>query len=195
MSVLTVIFPYFNEFPTDCSNVMNHFDNKDVNVDHEKLHEFQNILSSSRKQFEDSLLFPNLLRVMEFNKPKKIKIAKEPDCSDFLLCTLALLLIQKPASLNQICILLGLLFPAFLLDLDELKDALTEVLTEAKEFVSTETNGVSYFKINSIELRNSTKMLRDFVKCSHNFNELRDTFFDTKPDSLNVLLKSVGIQV
>ena len=190
-----MIFPYFNEFPTDCANVMNHFNDQDVNLDHEKLHEFQKILSSSRKQFEESLLFPNLLRVLEFNKPKKIKEAKEPDCSDFLLCTLALLVIRKPASVDQICYLLGVLFPAFLLDLDELKAALIEVLTEAKEFVSTEMHGVSYFKINSIELKNSTKMLRDFVKCSHNFNELRDTYFDTKPDSLNVLLKSVGIQV
>ena len=162
-------------------------------VNQELLEKIPNILEESKSELEESLLFSNLMKrlVMEYNAAAK-KLHK-PDCSEFLLCTLALLVFRQKATVDQIAIFLSLIFPALLPHLTELKEALLEVLSEEKEFVGKEKDGKLFYEINTIELKNAKKMLEEFAKIPHNFNGLKEAYFDDK--GLHDLLMLIDLKV
>ena len=162
-------------------------------VNQELLEKIPNILEESKSELEESLLFSSLMKrlVMEYNAAAK-KLHK-PDCSEFLLCTLALLVFRLKATVDQIAIFLSLIFPALLPHLTELKEALLEVLSEEKEFVGKEKDGKLFYEINTIELKNAKKMLEEFAKIPHNFNGLKEAYFDDK--GLHDLLMLIDLKV
>ena len=161
-------------------------------VNQELMKKIPKILEESKSELEESLLFSGLLKrlMMENNTTKKLN---KPDCSEFLLCTLALLVFRQKATVDQIAIFLSLIFPALLPHLTELKEALLEVLSEEKEFVGKERDGKLFYEINTIELKNAKKMLEEFVKIPHNFNGLKEAYFDD--NGLHELLKSIDLKV
>ena len=161
-------------------------------VNQELLEKIPNILEESKSELEESLLFSSLMKrlVMECNTAKKLH---KPDCSEFLLCTLALLVFRQKATVDQIAIFLSLIFPALLPHLTELKEALLEVLSEEKEFVGKEKDGKLFYEINTIELKNAKKMLEEFAKIPHNFNGLKEAYFDD--EGLHDLLMLIDLKV
>ena len=147
----------------------------------------------SQNEIEGSLVFPSLIKRFDFERCHRSNKFEKPNCSEFLLCVLALKIIKKPATVNQIAILISVIFPALLNNLQEFKTSVEEVLSEEKEFVKSFELSVPYYRINSIEIRNTKKLLEDFVKNTHNHMQLQKAYFD--PSVLNCLLKSIDIYV
>ena len=187
MTVLTVIFPYFNQNHLDIDYIwrIKNKDSLDTN----------SVLKVLKIHPEESFLLPCLKTRIEslFTKSKRSQDHKEPDCSEFLLVILALLILDQAAGVEQILVLLVLLFPGLSKHRGELKQMICDTLTEEKEFVIKEIKGRVHYKINTIEMRNSRKMLEDFVQNQHNFNDLKNSFFD--PKCLAGLFKSIGIMM
>ena len=132
-------------------------------------------------------------RLLSLYKTSKSFEGKKPDCSEFLLVTLALLILQRSASIDEITVLLFLLFPGLAHHKAELKEMVKETVTEEKEFVIKEINGRVHYKINTIELRNSKRMLEEFVQNQHNFKGLQETFFE--PKSFAKVFTSIGVKL
>ena len=188
--LLKVIFPYFNQNNEKCKEIMA----KSKPVVDESMHKIiSSSLLDSEKDIKESLVFPGLFKRLFFERYHGNNIFEKPNCSEFLLCVLALQIIKKQATANQISLLLIILFPALLNNLQELKASVQDVLSEEKEFVKSMKMGVPYYKINSIETRNTKKLLEDFVKNTHNQMQLRKSFFDHSV--LKCLLKSIDIHI
>ena len=184
--LLTVLFPYFNQDKDICLDIIT----KAKHVDDERIH---NTLSESEQKLEESLAFPGLFKRLNFERYNGTKKWEKPNCSEFLLCVLALQIIKQPATANQISILLSIIFPALLQNLKELKRSIDEVLSEEKEFVRSPKMGIFYYNINSIELRNTKKMLKEFVQNIHNQEKFYESYFDSSV--LNCFFKSIDIHV
>lgn len=188
--LLKVIFPYFNQNNEKCKEIMA----KSKPVLDESMHKIiSSSLLESEKDIKESLVFPGLFKRLFFETIHENNMLEKPNCSEFLLCVMALQIIKKQATANQISILLTVLFPALLNNLPELKASVQDVLTEEKEFVKSMEMGVPYYKINSIEIRSTKKLLEDFVKNTHNQMQLKKSFFDHTV--LRCLLMSIDINI
>ena len=188
--LLKVVFPYFNQNNEKCKEIIA----KPKPVLNESMHKIiSSSLLDSEKDIKISLVVPGIFKRLLFERYHGNNMLETPNCSEFLLCVLALQIIKKQASANQISILLTVLFPALLNNLQELKASVQVILSEEKEFVKTTIVGVPYYKINSIEIRSSKKLLEDFVKNTHNQMQLQKSFFDHSV--LKCLLKSIDIHI
>ena len=183
------MFPYFNQ---DNENLKEIMAKSKPNMD-ERMHKtISSAIIDCEKDITESLAFPGLFKRLRFERYGNNKL-ETPNCSEFLLCVLALQIIKKPATTNQISILLCVLFPALLKNLQELRASVEDVLSEEKEFVKRLKRGVPYYKINSIEIRNTKKLLEDFVKNTHNQMQLQKAYFDHSV--LNCLLNLIDIHI
>lgn len=186
-TVLTVLFPYFNENLSEIDSILLEKDNpcEDAGI----------LVKALNLQSENIFLLPCFKsRLLSLYKTSKTSFeGKRPDCSEFLLTTLALLILQRPSTVEEITVLLLLLFPGLAPHKKELKEMVKETVTEEKEFVIKEINGQVHYKINTIELRNSKRMLEEFVQNQHNFKGLQETFFE--PKSFAGIFASIGVKL
>ena len=184
------MFPYFNQDNEKLKEIMA----KPKPIMDERMHKaVSSAIIDCEKDITESLAFPGLFKRLKFERYHGNKKLETPNCSEFLLCVLALQIIKKPATTNQISILLSVLFPALLKNLQELRTSVEDVLSEEKEFVKRLKMGVPYYKINSIEIRNTKKLLEDFVKNTHNQMQLQKAYFDHSV--LKCLLNSIEIHI
>ena len=187
--LLQVLFPYFNQDKEKFKDIMTK--SKPV-IDEEMNKRISSALTESEKDVKESLAFSGLFKRLNFERCHGSKF-ETPNCSEFLLCVLALRILKRPATANQISILLAVIFPALLKNFLELKTSVQDVLSDEKEFVKTLKSGAPYYKINSIMTRNTQKLLEDFVKNTHNQEQLKKAFFDNSV--LNSLLMSIDIYI
>ena len=146
--------------------------------------------SNSSEQIEKTLLTPRLLKRFQMSGCKSLTRKKYPECSEFLLVLLALLILKKSASVDQLAIFLALLFPALQPHIAKLKVSLSELLPQGKEFFEEQIGDTKFYKLNSIEHSKAVKMVEEFTKMPHNLRELKESAFDG--EILEFYLKSIN---
>ena len=199
LTFLTIIFPYYGDNMDQCRQMILKVYN--CNPDDmgntrarlkpnllEKLTKrMEKQLSTNSMQIERTLLSPRLLRRIKMQGSKYLKRKKYPECSEFLLVLLALLVIRRSVTVSQLVIFLALLFPAMQPHIPSLNRSVSEILSQGKEFVQEQLEDVKLYKLNSIEFSKSVKMLEDFIKMPHNRKQLKESAFD--PNTLEFYLK------
>ena len=202
LAFLTIIFPYYGDNMDQCRAMILKVYN--CNPDDmgntrarlkpnllEKLTKrMEKQLSNNSMQIERTLLSPRLLRRIKMEGSKYLKRKKYPECSEFLLVLLALLVIRRSVTVAQLVIFLALLFPAMQPYIPSLNRSVSEILSQGKEFFQEQLGDVKLFKLNSIEYSKSVKMLEDFIKMPHNRKQLKESAFD--PNTLEFYLKSIN---
>ena len=202
LAFITIIFPYYSDNMEECHQMIfqvyncNPEDrtNSRVRLKPEILEKLmartEKQFSNCSEQIEKTLLNPRLLKRLQLEGSKSLTRKKYPECNEFLLVLLALLVLKKSASVDQLAIFLALLFPALQPHIAKLKISIAELLPQGKEFFQEQIGDTKFYKLNSIEHSKSVKMVEEFTKMPHNLRELKESAFDG--EILEFYLKSIN---
>ena len=202
LAFITIIFPYYSDNIEECRQMIyevyncnpDDSTNSRVRLKPEILEKLmkrtEKQFSNCSEQIEMTLLSPRLLKRLQLDGLKCLTRKKYPECNEFLLVLLALLILRKSASVDQLAIFLSLLFPALQPHISKLKSSISELLPQGKEFFVEQVGDTKLYRLNSIEHSKSVKILEEFTKMPHNLRELKDSAFDG--ETLEFYLKSIN---
>merc|ERR1711892_1251824 len=95
-----------------------------------------------------------------------------------MLALFAMIALKIPATIDQIAIILTMIFPYVYKEIGAWKKKFSEQIHKEKEFVEVEEEGVKKYKVNEIMWMRSSKILEDFTRMPHNSEVLKQSVFD-----------------